>query len=139
MARNGCGRLPLYALQATPAADILLEPHERDRQQEEEGEPLLCRLCLHPITDRVAALARNGSHLHTNSNPAGLVFTIGLFGEAPGCDVVGPPTLDYSWFAGYGWEIASCRKCFFHLGWRFSRHDADLFFGLIVSHLVTGR
>lgn len=136
--RPACQRLPLFALQAAPGTDLLADLEEREHQQEEEDEPLLCRFCLQPITNRGSALARNGFHLHTCSNPAGLIYTIGLFAEAPGCAVAGPLTLNYSWFSGYGWEIASCRNCFSHLGWRFRKGDSDLFFGLIIVHLVDG-
>ncbi|KAJ1410500.1 hypothetical protein B484DRAFT_423186 [Ochromonadaceae sp. CCMP2298] len=38
----------------------------------------------------------------------------------------GPPCLTDSWFPGYAWEIACCRRCGSHLGWRFTRAGAGL-------------
>jgi hypothetical protein len=31
-----------------------------------------------------------------------------------------------SWFPGYAWDIACCRRCGSHLGWRFTRAGAGL-------------
>lgn len=49
---------------------------------------------------------------------------------------VGEPTLEFSWFPGYMWTIATCKTCGDHLGWIF--HDSDravIFQTLIVTKL----
>jgi len=32
----------------------------------------------------------------------------------------GEPQTKDSWFPGYAWTIANCRRCYHHLGWRFT-------------------
>jgi hypothetical protein len=69
-------------------------------------------------------------------NPAGLLFHIGCFGEAIGCTVVGPDSLEYPWFPGFAWRFAMCAACGRHLGWQFRSEGKPSFFGLILDRLV---
>ena len=80
----------------------------------------------------------NGAHEHTVFNPAGRIFTIGCFKEAPGADSIGPATDDFTWFKGYDWQIALCRGCNVHIGWQYTGAEAPaVFFGLILAMLTT--
>jgi hypothetical protein len=101
----------------------------------DSGAFLLCAGCRNPITPRQAAISVNGAHQHTFANPYGLVFTIGCFRQAPGCGAAGQATAEFSWFAGYSWQVAVCAACLAHLGWRFSA-DGSVFYGLILDRLV---
>jgi hypothetical protein len=47
----------------------------------------------------------------------------------------GIKTDEFTWFAGYTWQIGVCRKCLSHLGWRF-QSMGDYFFGLILDRLT---
>jgi hypothetical protein len=71
--------------------------------------------------------------LHTFFNPAGIVYEIGCFRNAPGCMTYGPPSLEFAWFSGYSWQVVCCRSCQEHLGWIF--YADDEFFGLIINKL----
>lgn len=47
----------------------------------------------------------------------------------------GAPTLEFSWFPGYTWQLALCGQCNAHLGWKFvAGPDSNLmprkFYGL---------
>ena len=33
----------------------------------------------------------------------------------------GQPSIDCSWFPGYGWQISYCARCSDHIGWKFTR------------------
>ena len=96
---------------------------------------LVCVQCLQIITNSANRISIGGAHLHTFANPHGIVFEIGCFGAAPGCGTTGPPTDDFSWFNGYQWKIAICRRCMTHVGWQFIS-DSGLFYGLITDRLL---
>ncbi len=101
-----------------------------------ENDRLLCRHCLVVITNRSEQIRVNGSFQHTFANPHGIVFEIGCFQNARGCGHVGAPTDEFTWFAGYYWQVAVCGSCLTHIGWRFSARDGGIFFGLILDRLV---
>ena len=94
----------------------------------------LCALCEQQIAAEEAVTTVVGSHEHVFTNPAGYVYRIGCFKEAPGCGCVGKETTEHTWFAGYAWSISLCRGCTTHLGWRFAGEGAN-FFGLILDRL----
>lgn len=105
---------------------------------EGSGEPrLLCRFCRHPISSETQRVVVGGSASHTMFNPAGIVYQLGCFRNAPGCLVRGEATDQFSWFAGYRWSLALCGLCQVHLGWYFQA-EADSFFGLIEPNLIQG-
>lgn len=108
-------------------------------EEELQGPPLeyLCARCLRGVAAAHSRCLRLGREEHTFANPAGLLFDIACFFEAPGARVEGIPTSEFSWFPGYFWQYCSCRSCGLHLGWRY-RSDTDSFFGLIVQKLIEG-
>jgi len=71
------------------------------------------------------------------ANPHGIVFEIGCFTAVKGCGYVGPPSDEFSWFAGYDWRVAVCFMCLTHLGWFFSSAGKESFHGLILDRLIT--
>ncbi len=79
----------------------------------------------------------NGQHQHTMFNPAGLLFELCCFWQAPGMVNSGKPSTDFSWFSGYGWQASLCGNCRRHLGWRFSGPQPT-FFALITNRLLFG-
>lgn len=101
------------------------------------GRSLRCRLCGAVITGEDERVPVQGAHVHTQRNPAGVVYCFGCFQSAPGCAVFGTPTGEHTWFAGCLWRIAACRGCGEHLGWRFQ--GAEEFYGLILDRLVTSK
>lgn len=104
----------------------------------DDSERLLCAACAHPITSARARREVGGAHAHTFMNPAGLVFHIGCFAEAPGCTELGAPSTEWSWFPGAAWRIALCASCRTHVGWSFESGAAESgrFWGLILDRLV---
>lgn len=97
---------------------------------------LVCRQCSQAITRPDHGISVHGAHRHTFANPHGAVYEIGCFGSADGCTVVGPATDDFTWFKGFLWRIAVCRRCQIHLGWRFESLAMGRFYGLIVDRLT---
>lgn len=98
------------------------------------GRVLLCRTCGQPVTRVRDRIAVGGKHVHTLFNPSGILFEVGCFATAPGCRFEGSFTHDFSWFAGYAWRFAMCRRCAVHLGWEY-RGAGDGFAGLIMAEL----
>jgi hypothetical protein len=80
-------------------------------------------------------IAERDAHEHTVFNPAGQLFTILCFKEAPGAATWGDASSDFTWFPGYRWTVATCRGCAIHMGWRFE--GASVFFALIKPRLTT--
>lgn len=100
------------------------------------GPLLACTSCRSPVTSRGEAVVVDGCHDHTFFNPAGVLFEIGCFARAPGCEVLGTPTAEFTWFPGTRWSYGTCRACGTHLGWHFEGRGGEGFYGLISSRLV---
>jgi hypothetical protein len=98
------------------------------------GRPILCRACGRRITAHEEKIAVNGSHQHTFFNPSGIVYELGCFRLAPGCQEAGPATTEFTWFAGYAWRFVLCAGCGSHLGWSYAMRESS-FFGLILAQL----
>ncbi|MUM77662.1 hypothetical protein GKC30_08455 [Pseudodesulfovibrio sp. F-1] len=96
---------------------------------------LACRVCRTVVTARQLAVTVGGAHRHVFFNPHGHVFEIGCFASARNILPSGPPTAEFSWFAGYAWQAVLCAGCAGMLGWRFTGQD-PAFFGLILPALV---
>ena len=95
---------------------------------------LLCRTCGLAVTLLRDRIAVGGKHVHALFNPSGILFEVGCFALAPGCRFEGEFTQDFTWFAGYAWRFAMCRRCAVHLGWEY-RGAEDGFAGLIMAEL----
>lgn len=109
---------------------------EVSRSPSEEAErAVLCAACGHTVSRADASFAAFGATTHTFMNPAGFVFEIVCYREAPGAIAVGPTSSEWSWFPGHSWTIALCAGCRGHLGWRFEGDNAP-FFGLVTDRIV---
>lgn len=95
---------------------------------------LVCRTCGRIVTRMRDRISVGGKHVHALFNPAGILFEVGCFAQAPGCRFEGEFTHDFSWFSGYAWRFAMCRRCAAHLGWEY-RGAGDGFAGLIMAEL----
>jgi hypothetical protein len=116
---------------------VIFIPEAEEEAATALAHALVCARCSHAITSPEARISVNGSHIHTRLNPHGFVHEFGCFKEAPGCALVGPSTLEHTWFAGFAWRLAHCSECGEHLGWRFEGEGAG-FFGLLVERVVGG-
>lgn len=106
------------------------------RNHDDPPRVLRCAACGFVLTRDDEAIAVNGRHRRVVCNPAGMVFEICCFRNAPGLAARGPASGEFSWFSGCVWQIALCRKCGAQAGWRFS--GPDLFFALIAGRFVSG-
>ncbi len=109
---------------------------ENETATEEEELWIACRNCHLRLTLPIEQLAVNGSHLQTFANPRGVVFDIGCYRSAQGLAMTGPPSSDFTWFAGHTWQIVICSSCQTHLGWIFKGKSDGTFFGLIKDRLT---
>jgi hypothetical protein len=99
------------------------------------GRLLACAKCQNPVTDKAAMIAVNGLRTHVFTNPDGYRFRIGCFAKAHGLRGVGEPTLEYTWFAGFSWQVQVCSRCQEQLGWLYRSSDSS-FYGLILTELL---
>ncbi len=100
------------------------------------GAVLLCAACRHLVTRKEFITEISGKTSHSGTNPHGFTYSFRTFIDAPGCMESGEPTMEHTWFAGYAWQMASCRGCREHLGWRFSNAATGMFYGLIDDRLI---
>lgn len=100
-------------------------------------DAIYCAGCGELVTRGRWRVSRREAHEHTVFNPAGRLFDIVCFKEAPGAVPQGAASGDFTWFPGYLWTISICRGCGIHIGWHFER--TDFFFGLIKPRLVNHR
>ena len=96
-------------------------------------DALYCSDCFHLITRTRWQISAKGDHAHTVFNPAGRLFQIGCYSDAPGATPGGDASEKFTWFPDYVWRIALCRNCGRHMGWQFLGDDE--FYGLITAHL----
>jgi hypothetical protein len=106
-----------------------------DEPDSDREKAVLCRSCKAAVTGLNRQVFIHGKYLHTFFNPAGIVYEIRCFSQAPGCIKHGLPTDEFTWFAGYTWEYTVCANCLDHLGWFYSSSSGS-FFGLINSKLI---
>lgn len=110
-----------------------------DSRADEAERIYRCAVCAREVTRGRWEIAPDGSHERSFFNPAGVVFRVLCFKEAPGAAEVGHATQEFTWFRGYAWRYAVCRGCGTHLGWRYEgAADPAVFFGLIKPALAAG-
>jgi len=113
-------------------------PKEENKTESDAGtdDAIYCAKCSHLLT-RMRWAVDIGGHERVFINPAGRVFRIACFKDAPGATDEGTPTEEFTWFPGYAWNLAVCLGCGVHLGWRFEGTAMPpVFFGLIKSALT---
>ena len=109
---------------------------EAEEEEPQEAEGIYCRQCLKMITSPEERIVVQGVHQHTFANPYGIVFEIGCFKTAQGCSHTGSSTDEFTWFPGFSWQVAVCRRCLLQVGWHFASVDTDGFYGLILNRLI---
>ncbi|MBI5165051.1 MAG: hypothetical protein HY985_14260 [Magnetospirillum sp.] len=110
-----------------------------DSSLAEKGDSVAyyCIRCGQFVTRTSWALRMGGDHEHVLFNPAGVIFRVACFADAPGVVAVGSASGQFTWFRGYLWRVALCRGCDTHLGWMYEGTGAPaVFFGLIRTLLV---
>lgn len=91
-----------------------------DQSDKPIGRAVLCASCSAQISDTSQRIEVSGRHQHTFFNPAGNVYQVVCFANAPGCRGIGPFSAEFSWFPGHRWQIGVCARCSEHLGWHFA-------------------
>lgn len=107
---------------------------EETESSEEEEKAVLCAECGHEITSHRHKFSKDGGFEHSFVNPAGIMYRVGCFREAPGVGPTGRESDEFSWFDGYTWQVVVCKDCMTHLGWSYWS-DEDSFYGLILPRL----
>ena len=114
---------------------IVAETNTESELKNATDDGIYCAACGALVTRSRWRLSIDG-HEHVVFNPAGIVFRILCFRDAPGIVDQGAPSDEFSWFKGYQWNFGLCRGCGAHMGWRFTAEsEPALFFGLIKGKL----
>ena len=124
----------LFRVALVPRRSEKPADHPGSAPKAQGNDTLLCSTCRAVITSEQQAIHINHRHDHTVFNPAGIVFELRCFRQAPGAIANGEPTAEFSWFPGFRWQIALCNNCQSHLGWLFTNGHA--FYALIRSKLI---
>lgn len=111
--------------------------HDSETTAAEGEEKLFCARCGRLVTMGRWRIAMNDDHEHVVFNPAGAVFRIFCFREAPGAVAAGAATAAFTWFKPYAWRLAMCGGCGGHLGWRYEGADAPRIFFAIIGEAIT--
>jgi hypothetical protein len=99
-----------------------------------------CFACGGLIThsDRMVPVAGNSKHFFVN--PAGVECNFLTFYSCTGAVALGEPMLADTWFPGFSWRMALCRRCGQHLGWYyeavFTSEWPGEFWGILLSQLT---
>jgi hypothetical protein len=104
-------------------------------QEQKADKGVFCAGCQAQLSGHEQAMEFAGGHRHVFVNPGGVEFEIALYREVS-CLRHGPLTPEYTWFAGYAWQIVLCPTCHRHLGWRYRRADSPDFYGLITDRIL---
>ena len=104
--------------------------------QPEKEQKIICRACQNFITSSRYKIEIQGRYRHILTNPNGFTFEIGCFSFVSGCVHTGMPTLEYTWFNGYSWQITLCDHCLTHLGWFYQAQNMNPFSALILKNLI---
>lgn len=121
-------------------ADSYIDASQKDQDENdslEEEEKLYCARCKYLITKGLWRISVSGGHEHTFFNPAGNIYELFCFKEAPGVFAHAPPSGEFTWFKDYKWQPAYCKACAVLMGWRFTGGQRPrVFFALIQSKLT---
>lgn len=123
---------------AAPRADPFLSTPADPLATRSEGDGwLACRACGQRVAEARDRIEVNGAHAHSFINPEGAIYRVGCFAAAAGVLPWGEPNRYFTWFAGFDWRVAGCRRCGTHLGWTYAAGAAS-FVALILDRLGAG-
>ncbi len=124
-----------------PALKEIVDEQSRSQTRSKKGY-VYCAICSNIISHVDERIEVQGSHQHRFTNPFDLVFDIGCYRNAPGCDISGKSNAADTWFMAHLWRLATCSDCTGHLGWFFepasNQTAGNTFFGLIIERIQTG-
>ncbi len=112
-------------------------PEHRDAPgpDTEAEDAIACATCDAVVSaERLVFSVEGGDAVGIFPNPYGQLKEIVTVKDAWGLESIGPGTTDFTWFAGYEWQVAYCASCRTHLGWRYDADGAAIsrFYGLLL-------
>lgn len=111
-------------------------PGKDTETTEATDDAIYCTNCGDMLTRTRWAISMDG-HERVFINPAGRVFRVCCFSDAPGAISAGDPTTEHTWFPHYAWNFTMCAGCGAHIGWLFFANDSQQsFFGLMKTALT---
>lgn len=120
---------------------FLVRPHQQSKFGIDSfinKNKFVCKICKNTISQQHCLFSIQGNTpYHTFYNPNHHRFDIMILSHCQSLLDLSPPSLEYTWFAGYTWVILCCASCYEHLGWRFENAEKHLqqFFGMIQDKL----
>ena len=105
------------------------------------AKALQCLACGSLITRSDHLITLDGRNRHVFVNPAGIEFDLQTFGSCAGAMALGEGTVEHTWFSGYSWRFAFCRRCGRHLGWYYEDvskfKSPPGFWGILIARIFS--
>lgn len=83
---------------------------------------ICCKFCNHTLIESKADILPSPATYFVN--PYGSVHGIVRARFVDGAVDDNPPNPEQSWMKGYAWQIVLCRRCYAHIGWKFSAWES---------------
>ncbi len=108
-----------------------------ERLDDDASEPIRCRFCDYALAAEAEVFGvGDRPAVATFFNPSGELMEVVTVRVAPGLRSVGPPTTEFSWFAGTAWTVGACGGCGVQIGWRWASTDGpESFAGLLTDRI----
>ena len=102
-----------------------------------------CSRCRQEISNTSFIFSLHGQPTHNAfANPAGHLRVVITFEFVRNYIEDSCLTSDFTWFAGYSWQIIVCQSCKSHLGWKYhttSEEQPKLFYGLLQTSIFVDK
>mmetsp|Transcript_4465 Transcript_4465/g.8837 ORF Transcript_4465/g.8837 Transcript_4465/m.8837 type:complete len:373 (-) Transcript_4465:1973-3091(-) len=83
---------------------------------------ICCKFCNHVLVESKADILPSPATYFVN--PYGSVHGIVKARLVDGAVDDDPPNPELSWMKGYAWQIVLCKRCYAHIGWKFSAWES---------------
>ena len=110
--------------EASGTSTVTVETTDADETEEQSGPQIVCRSCENVLTEaEMRCSVGTQGPVETFVNPGGYVHEVHLFRSVRGALSLGQATRADSWFPGYSWRFAICRRCDGFLGWAYEANQ----------------
>ncbi|MEE2904697.1 MAG: cereblon family protein [Myxococcota bacterium] len=121
-------------------SDSIIETSLCDETTPSKAPGVYCARCRQQLADTSSIFSLAGQPTHNAfANPAGFLRVVITFESVRNYTEEGHVTKDFTWFAGYSWQVIYCQSCKSHLGWKYhsnTQGTPNLFYGLLQTAIL---
>ena len=111
-----------------------------DEVDSTESPTIRCAWCRQELSDTASIFSLWGQSTHSAfANPNGQLKVVITFQQVRNYLADSYVTDDFTWFAGYSWQIIYCNTCKAHIGWKYhsiENRKPAMFYGLLEKALL---